>query len=269
MERTSGLEFASRTDPGLIRAQNEDALAFSPEFGYAVLADGMGGYNAGEIASGIAVAVVVGLLDEKLPGLDGPVHALLSEAVQAANHEVFQAAQSRPDYRGMGTTLVAALFRRGRILVAHVGDSRLYRLRNGGLARLTADHSVVQEQIELGLLDARDAANSPERHLLTRALGVGEQVLADLTEHVVQPDDLYLLCSDGLTDMLADDDIAHLLVAHGRSPDTAASMLVQAANDRGGHDNVSVLLVRAGSAEAEAGDESLLGRLYRQMRRSS
>ncbi|GIZ53209.1 Stp1/IreP family PP2C-type Ser/Thr phosphatase [Noviherbaspirillum aridicola] len=266
MQLTPNLEFASRTDPGLVRAQNEDALAYSPDYAYAILADGMGGYNAGEIASGMAVAVMVDELDEQLARDDADASQALASAVRLANEEVFCAAQSRPDYRGMGTTLVAAVFRPGRVTVAHVGDSRLYRLRRQSLVRLTSDHSVVQEQIKAGMLDEQAAAASPERHLLTRALGVEPQVEVDVHEHGVQPDDLYLLCSDGLTDMLADAEIAALLAAHGATPDPACERLVEAANERGGLDNISVLLVRI--PPGEPGEEGLFSRIYRQMRRS-
>lgn len=254
------------TDPGRVRAQNEDALAYSPEHGYAILADGMGGYNAGEVASGTAVAVMVDILDEKLAaGHESPRH-LLADAVQSANAEVFRSALSRPEYQGMGTTLVAAMFKRGRLLVAHVGDSRLYRLRGGMLVRMTNDHSVVQEQLNAGMLDAQAAALSPDRHLLTRALGVEPQVSADIAEHPVQRDDLYLLCSDGLTDMLADPEIAALLVSQGQGLEAACRQLVQTANERGGHDNISVLLVRV--LALPGAEDGLFSRIYRQMRRS-
>jgi len=266
MQAPTVLEFASRTDPGQVRAQNEDALAYNPERGYAILADGMGGYNAGEIASGIAVAVIVDELDERLAAEGSAPQQALAAAIELANAEVFRAAQSRPDYRGMGTTLVAAVFQPGRMVVAHVGDSRLYRLRKQSLVRITSDHSVVQEQINAGLIDAEAAAASPERHLLTRALGVGTEVDVDLREHGVQPGDLYLLCSDGLTDMLSDAEIAALLGEHGSAPEQACTRLVDIANERGGLDNISVLLVRI--PPGEQGAEGLFSRIYRQMRRS-
>lgn len=266
MQASTVLEFASRTDPGLVRAQNEDALAFSAERGYAILADGMGGYNAGEIASGIAVAVLVDVLDEQLVNEQTPPRQALETAAQAANEEVFRAAQANIDYQGMGTTLVAAVFRPGRLTVAHVGDSRLYRLRKGSLVRLTADHSVVQEQIKAGLLDEQTAAASPERHLLTRALGVEPHVDVEVREYDAQGGDVYLLCSDGLTDMLTDAEIADLLTEHATVPESVCRRLVDTANDRGGLDNISVLLVRL---PVETTDHNgLFSRIYRHMRRS-
>lgn len=236
------------------------------EHGYAILADGMGGYNAGEIASGIAVAVMVDVLDEQLATDDAEPVQLLAHAARLANAEVFRSAQSRTDYRGMGTTLVAAVFHSSRLVVAHVGDSRLYRLRRHALVRLTIDHSVVQEQINAGMLDELGASVSPERHLLTRALGVETEVEVDVREHGVQPGDIYLLCSDGLTDMLSDAEIAALLLQQGQTLDAACERLVELANERGGLDNISVLLV--GVPPDESGEEGLLSRIYRQMRRS-
>ena len=165
-----------------------------------------------------------------------------------ANAAIFQAAQDEAGYAGMGTTLVAALFFDDRVAVAHVGDSRLYRLRDGTLSLLTHDHSLLQEQIDSGLLSAEEARYSLNRNLVTRALGVDPLVEVDLAEHLVLPDDLYLLCSDGLNDMVPDEEIALALQTLSDHLELAATQLVEMANDQGGRDNVSVILVKVRQA---------------------
>ena len=254
MDLTHALEIASCTDPGVVRSHNEDSIAADPVTGLAVLADGMGGYNAGEVASGMATSVIVTEMHQILAGtrpfdLDPasrqPIAPrLLREQVLKANAAIFHAAQTQPQYAGMGTTLVASLFYDNRVLVAHLGDSRLYRMRQGELSQLTRDHSLLQEQIDSGLLTREQAKYAQHKNLVTKALGIDPTVEPELQEYPARPGDIYLLCSDGLCDMVDDDDIALALTALSANLNLAAQQLVQMANDNGGRDNISVILVR-------------------------
>ena len=255
---SDALEIVLRTDTGRVREHNEDAVFANPHLGFVVLADGMGGYNAGEVASSMATTRLASELESALaaraphatdgPGGEAFAGQCLRDAVADANAAIFQAAQDEAGYAGMGTTLVAALFFDDRVAVAHVGDSRLYRLRDGTLSLLTHDHSLLQEQIDSGLLSAEEARHSLNRNLVTRALGVDPLVEVDLAEHLVLPDDLYLLCSDGLNDMVPDEEIALALQTLSGHLDLAATQLVEMANDQGGRDNVSVILVKVRQA---------------------
>ena len=247
-------DFICRTDPGCVRSHNEDAVQADAELGLALLADGMGGYQAGEVASHLAVAVIHAALASDGPPTDPAVAAArLRQAVAEANRAVFDAGNAHAECHGMGTTLVAAWFQDTRLSLGHIGDSRGYRWRDGYLVPLTRDHSLLQAQLDAGLITAEQAARSPERHLITRALGVGPDVQLELSEHPVLPGDGFLLCSDGLTDMLDDLALSDRFTQAWPAPDTApptglaalAEGLVQAAKDRGGRDNISVLLVRA------------------------
>ena len=255
---SDALEIVLRTDTGRVREHNEDAVFANPHLGFVVLADGMGGYNAGEVASSMATTRLASELESALaaraphatdgPGGEAFAGRCLRDAVADANAAIFQAAQNEAGYAGMGTTLVAALFFDDRVAVAHVGDSRLYRLRDGTLSLLTHDHSLLQEQIDSGLLSAEEARHSLNRNLVTRALGVDPLVEVDLAEHLVLPDDLYLLCSDGLNDMVPDEEIALALQTLSGHLELAATQLVEMANDQGGRDNVSVILVKVRQA---------------------
>ena len=255
---SDALEIVLRTDTGRVREHNEDAVFANPHLGFVVLADGMGGYNAGEVASSMATTRLASELESALaaraphatdgPGGEAFAGQCLRDAVADANAAIFQAAQDEAGYAGMGTTLVAALFFDDRVAVAHVGDSRLYRLRDGTLSLLTHDHSLLQEQIDSGLLSAEEARHSLNRNLVTRALGVDPLVEVDLAEHLVLPDDLNLLCSDGLNDMVPDEEIALALQTLSGHLELAATQLVEMANDQGGRDNVSVILVKVRQA---------------------
>lgn len=239
------IEFAARSDVGRVRARNEDVVSVDAGHGWAVLADGMGGHRGGDVAARLAVTTVNQQLESVYhPGwaAETAAEALLA-AVQAANAAIHRAARQSIELAHMGTTLVAAICADRQLVCAHVGDSRLYRLDAGRLVRLTRDHTVVQEQIEVGLIDAGQARHSLYRGLLTRGLGVEAVVTADLGRHAARPGDLFLMCSDGLTDMLYEDEIADLL-ASGASLDALAAQLVEAANRSGGRDNVSVIVAR-------------------------
>jgi len=244
LELGSVLEIVKLSDPGMVRSHNEDSVGADSGAGFVILADGMGGYNAGEVASGMAVAMLSDNLKTALSEDRRDMAALASAEVQKTNSAIFQAAQSQPQYNGMGTTLVLAMFRDNRITVAHIGDSRLYRLRGEQLEQMTRDHSLLQEQIDSGLITREDARHSHNKNLVTRALGVDDTVEVEVHEYEVLPGDLFLLCSDGLNDMVGDEDIQLTLGLMGANLELAAQQLVQMANDNGGRDNVSVILVR-------------------------
>ena len=254
MKLEEALEIVSQTDSGMVRAHNEDSVATEAACGLVVLADGMGGYNAGEVASGIAVSVMVAEITQPLKD-SSPIKrdeetgdelavALLSQSIHKANAAIFQAAQSQAQYAGMGTTIVSALFYDNRVVVGHVGDSRLYRLRGEILESITRDHSLLQEQIDCGMISVENARHSQNKNLVTRAVGIDAEVIPEIHLHDVQVGDIYLLCSDGLNDMVEDDDIQSILYAMQGNLVLAAEHLIQTANDNGGRDNVSVILVK-------------------------
>lgn len=252
---STSLEIVSQTHSGMVRTHNEDSVGCESACGLVVLADGMGGYNAGEVASGIAVSVVTSEISQRLQTanlidrdeVSGEELAvvLLRESVQKANLSIFHAAHSKPQYTGMGTTIVAGIFYDNRVAVAHVGDSRMYRLRGDVLETITHDHSLLQEQIDAGIISVTDARSSQNKNLVTRAVGIDAKVTAEVHVHDVLVGDLYLFCSDGLNDMVEDQDIQSVLYAMQSNLPLAADQLVQMANDNGGRDNVSVILVRA------------------------
>jgi len=254
MDLTQVLEIASCTDPGMVRSHNEDSIAADAANGLVVLADGMGGYNAGEVASGMATTVIITEMQQVLAtvqpyAVDEKTNKevgarLVREQVLKANSSIYQAAQSQPQYAGMGTTLVVALFYDNRVLVAHLGDSRLYLLRGGKFTQVTRDHSLLQEQIDSGLITPEQAKKAAHKNLVTKALGIDPSVEPEIKEYPVQVGDVYLLCSDGLCDMVEDEDIGMTLQALGANLKLCAQQLVQMANDNGGRDNVSVILVR-------------------------
>jgi len=215
-----------------------------------VLADGMGGHNAGEVASGMAVAMISHELRPFFAARSGnalgetEVRQLLTGLAAKVNTAIYNTAQSQPRYFGMGTTLVIALWHGEQLTVAHLGDSRLYRLRGDRYEQLTRDHSWRQEQIDSGLVTPEQARTTGAKNIVTRACGIEPAVEPEVHTHPSQADDLYLLCSDGLSEMVADDAVRHLLLSHKSDLPRAASELVRQANDNGGKDNVSVILVR-------------------------
>ncbi|MEN9544996.1 MAG: hypothetical protein RLZZ598_1829, partial [Pseudomonadota bacterium] len=242
-------EFFSATDTGRSRNNNEDAVAIDETALLAVLADGMGGYNAGEVASGMATAFIKAelgrwLTEATAQATDADVRRAMDICVENANRAIFNAANTNAQYAGMGTTLLLAVLRESRVLVGHVGDSRVYRWRGQELTQITRDHSLLQEHIDAGLLSPEQAAMSQHRNLVTRAVGVEDTVLLETHLHDLHGGDILLLCSDGLSDMLSETQIAELLHDHDALPE-AAQALVDAANEAGGRDNISVILVRA------------------------
>lgn len=254
MSLLNSLDMNSATHTGMVRSHNEDSVELEENIGLAVLADGMGGYNAGEIASGIATALITSEAKEALTRLDMPAikkasrlpaaSRLLHDAVLKANTSIYESANSQPQYAGMGTTLVVGLFCDNNVVVAHIGDSRCYRLRDNALELITRDHSLLQEQIDSGLLTKEVARRSLNKNLVTRAVGIEPDVVPEIHVHEVKAGDLYLLCSDGLNDMVEDEDIELTVSSLAANLPLAASQLVQMANDAGGRDNISVVLIK-------------------------
>ncbi len=245
------IQFCAQTDPGREREKNEDALAFDGATGLCVLADGMGGHNAGQVASGMAIAFIdsemrAWLTRTPKAAVAANLPAALTACIKQANEGIFNMSAGNRQYKGMGTTLVMGVFHGDGLTVAHLGDSRCYRLRGSQFLQITKDHSLCQEQIDSGLLTPAQAmANN--QNLITRALGVDLGVHPEIHLHRVERGDVYMLCSDGLTDMVPDAEIAALL----QGPETLeakAERLVFAANASGGRDNISVLLARVADA---------------------
>jgi serine/threonine protein phosphatase PrpC len=254
MNLEQALQIVSETDPGMVRSHNEDSVASDISRGLVVLADGMGGYNAGEVASGMATTVIVtemqNVLDQHVSFQIDPqtgqseAQKLLRGHIAKANTSIYQASQSQPQYSGMGTTLVVALFHDNKMTVAHIGDSRLYRMRGEELKQVTKDHSLLQEQIDSGLITVEQAKLSANKNLVTRALGIDPTVDPEIHDYDTLPGDIYLLCSDGLCDMVSDEDICMAMQTLGANLKLCAQQLVQMANDNGGRDNVSVILIK-------------------------
>jgi serine/threonine protein phosphatase PrpC len=255
---------AAITDRGRKRASNEDAFGYSVEHGVYLVCDGMGGAAAGEIASSLAVDEVLRLVTERRDARrgtredahreSGPIPQIAAEAIEAANEAIHSRSQRNLRLSGMGTTLVGLLAAlpedpeaEPRVWILNVGDSRCYLLRNGRIQLCTQDHSLVEEQIRLGRMTRSEAARSPLRNVITRALGTQTSVTPDLIEVEVEPGDLFLLCSDGLTRELSDEKIESILstpLPISSPLDELCTRLVQAANKAGGHDNITCLIVR-------------------------
>ncbi len=253
------VRYAADTDCGLARPHNEDAWHVDSGHGLFLLADGMGGYNAGEVASDLAVKAVTRFVADtchnELPhpeqAPDADLADVLQRAVDAAHAAILAAAARRPECLGMGTTIAIAWIVGRRLVHAHVGDSRIYRWRAGSLQPLTSDHSIGEMLVSAGVMGRSSAQRIPLRGILTRALGADTTVTADVGVIELACDDLVVICSDGLTDMVDEERIA-LLLAESRSLEDAASRLIAAALDEGGADNVTVLIAQAAPC-AQAG----------------
>ncbi|MEQ8206836.1 MAG: Stp1/IreP family PP2C-type Ser/Thr phosphatase [Woeseia sp.] len=268
------IKLAEISDTGKVREHNEDAIGSNADIGLMVLADGMGGYNAGEVASGIAVQTITeqtaeGAVREERNALDPSTGLMrqtivLRDAVARANKIIYQTAQSQTHCEGMGTTLVAAMFYDNRVSVAHVGDSRAYRLRNDKFQQLTLDHSLLQELVDRGFYSEEEAQRSTNRNYVTRALGVEPTVDVEVQEFDVLPGDVYLLCSDGLPDMVEDEDIHLTISTFNASLDVVGQQLVQLSNEHGGRDNISVMLAEVvDSFAAKRGLMDRISKLFR------
>lgn len=248
------IEVANISDTGLKRPHNEDSAVTDTALGLAVVADGMGGYKAGEVASAIAAQLI---LNEVRAGLaNGNANSkvgdsglsratlVIRDAVAKANAEVFRTAQEVPQCQGMGTTVVVVFYHGDKVSIAHVGDSRVYRLRGNEFKQITRDHSLIQELIDRGFFTPEEAAENTPKNLVTRALGIEQSVEVDVQEQDRQAGEIYLLCSDGLNDMVDDEEIHLTLSKYSANLGEAATELVRLANENGGKDNVSVVLVR-------------------------
>jgi len=288
MNHEGVLDVAVLSDSGLVRGHNEDSTGADLSSGLLMVADGMGGYRAGEVASAIAVTATVrsyrsglkGLIDliededEDSNGLKVSAEGrVLRDAFRNANNLILDTAASNPEYQGMGTTVVGLSFHGDQVSVGHVGDSRAYRYRGEQLEQLTSDHTVRQELIDRGLYTREEADAAISRNLVTRALGIDKSVSIDVADHDFVGGDLFLLCSDGLNDMIDFDDIQQLVRRHASDLGAMAEALVRAANRAGGEDNISVLLARVrGSVTAGSSgiftnsDTGLIQKLFRWFR---
>jgi protein phosphatase len=261
----ANITFGHRTDTGRQRTTNQDNHAVVPPEslggrvdGLFVVADGMGGHAGGEIASRVAVDTLPAVVAEALADSDGPPSPArmvdaLREAIASANEAVWKQARANPELRGMGTTCVALLMRNGQAAVAHVGDSRIYLLRQGALRQITEDHSLVQERVRAGDITTEEAQRSRFRNVITRAVGIADEIEPDVEVVDLAEGDTFLLCSDGLTTMVPEPEIARVLARS--EPQAACDALVDAANRNGGEDNVTAIVVRHGMPGAYAFDD--------------
>jgi protein phosphatase len=252
------LRFALKSHPGSVRPLNEDAVGADPNIGLFVLADGLGGYNAGEVAATMAVSSLLSGLGAKLQQAHGsedgnfdPARAL-HDALVAMNDEIFRAALHSTLYEGMATTAVVAWFLGGRLWVAHAGDSRLYRYRAGALQQITRDHSFSQELLDAGMISEEEARVLPAKNLVTRAVGASPSLEPEVHDYDLESGDIILMCSDGLTEMVSHEGISGMVGADEHDIARAARQLVDTANSAGGRDNCSVILVRVDGAVAQS-----------------
>ena len=245
---------AMLTDVGRVRNNNEDAITIDPELGLLLLSDGMGGYQAGEVASAIANETVLNVVRGESRGIrtaeedrnqaNWPQTVLLEKAVTQAHKAIHEAAASRPECAGMGTTIVAVWLHQNRMSIAHVGDSRLYRFRIGELTQITRDHSLVEEMIARGEYSRQDAQHMVRKNIVSRALGAEGEVRVELNDRSLEIGDLLLMCSDGLSDLVTDENIRVTLRQYHDDLEAGAQQLIQQALRAGGKDNVSVILAR-------------------------
>lgn len=250
MNLASAINVARLSDIGQMRERNEDAVASDLTTGLIMVADGMGGYKAGEIASEMAILIVTAELAELMQGQhllmkrDSAlsVSSMLNHAVAMANELIYKVSQEYAACSGMGTTFVLGVFTDNKIIVGHIGDSRMYRLREYMLEQLTEDHSLLQEQINAGLITKEQARASNDGHLVTRALGTDAEVELEINEYEAKIGDMYLLCSDGLTDLVEDEEIRKTMIEANGNISLAAKHLVRLANKYGGVDNISVVI---------------------------
>jgi protein phosphatase len=267
---SASLDFALKSHPGRVRPLNEDAIGADPDIGLFLLADGLGGYNAGEVASAMAVSQLLTELSSRLDEAartEAPFDpsAVLYDALVDMNATIFKAALNSAAYEGMATTIVVAWFLGGRLWAAHAGDSRMYRVRGGELVQITRDHSFSQELLDAGMVTEEEARMLPAKNLVTKALGASPDLEPEVRDYDVLPGDMMIMCSDGLTEMASHREMADLISACGSDISETARRLVELANDAGGRDNISVVVIRlsgetgsasAGAGAAAASDES-------------
>ena len=256
------LKAHGKTDKGLVREENEDVFCIERDQGLLAVADGMGGYASGEVASKMAIDIVRDylkneenpLLDEYSPKYSKPTNRMTS-GIRLANKAIYDTSKSQSQLNGMGTTIAAVLVSGNRLSIAHVGDSRVYLLRGGNIEQITDDHTVVSEQVEKGLMTKEEAAQSDIRHILTRALGIAPNVDVDMDELIVAQGDKLVLCSDGLSELVSDDEILSTVMS-SRTLEVACDQLIGMANEKGGGDNITVIV-------ASLHQEGLLHRFLR------
>jgi PPM family protein phosphatase len=236
------IEYGAQSDQGRVRTSNEDYFVANPERQIFLVADGMGGHAAGEIASRMTAEKVEEVLSHS--GSESSMEALLQRAVNDANTAVHEAQKASVEYRGMGSTLTVMTLVDGNYCIAQVGDSRAYLVRNSSLVQLTQDHSLVWPLYKSGMISKDDIARNPRKNLITRSIGTQPQVEADLQGGPAMEGDLFLLCSDGLTDVLLDSDISRILLNSHTTAQGYCDLLVSAANSGGGPDNITVVIVR-------------------------
>jgi len=244
-----GIDIATASHIGKKRPHNEDSVLVDNELQVVVLADGMGGYKAGEVASAIAVTTIHQVFADEgkmklKKTIDAQTGELMRKAINQANLNIYKMAHTNPHCSGMGTTVLSVLVTRNKIIVGNVGDSRMYRFRSDDMVQVTKDHTLIQELVDRGLYSAEEANAKMPKNLVTRALGLDRQVMVDVLEEVMQPEDIYLLCTDGLNDMVNDEEIHLTLSKYSANLAQAANKLVDLANHYGGKDNISVALLR-------------------------
>lgn len=258
------VRYASHTDKGIVRDHNEDNLIVGSDIGLAAVADGMGGHNSGELASALAVKTLAEKLKIFMSGKETPRQYdpsytpsanMLLAAAEDANNAIFDAASANPEHNGMGTTLSALLLDGDKAVVAHVGDSRVYLIRDGKANQITDDHSLVMEQARRGILTMEEAENSRMQNILTRAMGLSRDTQMDLYEVTLKEGDRLLLCTDGLFKAVNNASFSEILAANP-DPEQACKKLVDTANANGGPDNITTVAVDIGRRTAPAQDEA-------------
>jgi protein phosphatase len=259
-------KIGATTHVGKVRAINEDNFFAAQDMGLFMVADGLGGQNAGEVASEMAVETIKSHLVGKENPLVGEyaqefshnTNRLLS-GIRLTNSAIYEAGQKNPEQQGMGTTISSAFINGNAITMAHVGDSRIYRIREGRMEQLTVDHSLIEEQLRRGLITEEEAEESKHKHVITRALGAEDTIQIDADEEILLDRDRILLCTDGLTDMVGEEDILRMIFRNGDDPQKACEELVDMANAKGGTDNITVILVHCEKDERKPG---LLERVF-------
>ena len=253
------INVAGDTDVGVIRDHNEDSFSIDKDQSLLIMADGMGGHAAGEVASTAAVESinqdVVSKIQEVQEGDEGAYGKILKDAVKSANRMIFQMAEDEPAKKGMGTTVTAMLIKGESYIISHVGDSRAYLIRDGGITQMTKDHSLVQEMIDGGTLSPEDARHHPERNIVTRCVGINTDVEVDIYTGILREGDRVLLCCDGLSGPVEDSDILRAILDSG-NPSAVCRQLISMANQNGGHDNVTAILAVMGDEEVDEEDRN-------------
>jgi len=248
---------AARTDVGLVRSGNEDNFLMHSERGIFIVADGMGGHAAGEVASEMAVRITSHAIGSLRGMSDEEASDRMRTAIQAANDAIFERTLTEPDQQGMGTTLTMLVLLEGRYLIGQVGDSRAYLLRDGRFLQVTKDHSYVQEQVDAGMLTPDQARGHPHSSIITRCVGASEEVVPDVYSGSLEEGDIMLLASDGLTGMLEDEQLTRILRSDGE-PQHWVDRMIMEANCRGGLDNITAIVVRTESVDSTTGEQPVL-----------